>query len=486
MRLSRHEGRPALPRHRHPGAAAAFVSVALATLPALPAPGGPQGEAAAEPGPAEGYALVGQLSSEDRQARREAAERLVAAGDESLVPGLVDSMFFTPRFYRGDVVRVLEELTGEALGKRYHEWVEYVGERTDLVPAAGYMELKLSLLSRIDPRYAAVFYPGAPARIRLEEIVWGGVKLDGIPSLDDPRHVPASEAGYLKDRERVFGVSLGGEHRAYPRRILSWHEMLNDVVGGEPVVLSYCTLCGSGILYSTRTPSGEARTFGTSGLLYRSNKLMYDRQSYTLWSNLTGEPVVGRLARSPAGLPMLPMTLTTWGEWRTLHPDTTVLTLDREMERRWGFDYQPGAADRARRGVEFPVWQRDDTLERDAEVYALRAGAAAKAYPVERVVEEGVVNDAVGDLAVVLVGERESGAVRSYRRGELTFRAGPAAGELLDGAGRAWRVTEGALVPGEAAAAAGLAPLPREPGHVAFWFGWYGFYPHTEVYTGSG
>jgi hypothetical protein len=289
--------------------------------------------------------------------------------------------------------------------------------------------------------------------------------------------------------ELVFGVSAGGEHRAYPRRILSWHEMANDVVGGEPVTLSFCTLCDSAVLYSGRLASGQVLTFGTSGLLYRSNKLMVDRPTGTLWSNLLGEAVVGPLAGGSAGaeepgggpsrLEPLPVTLTTWAAWRSLHPETTVLALEPERGRRWGFDYSPGAADRAREGVSFPVWQKSGRLDPKAEVYALRVGGAPKAYPVERLEAEGVVNDAVGGELVVLVSDPESGAVRAYRRGGRSFRRTEGGG-LADQEDRRWRLTEEALVPPEDAA--GLEPLERLPGHVTFWFGWFGFFPDTEVY----
>ena len=350
-----------------------------------------------------------------------------------------------------------------------------MGRREDLVPKAGYLAFKAELFSRIDPRYKTVLYAGAPARIRLEEIVFGGVPLEGIPALDQPAHVAAAEAKYLTDSERVFGVSAGGEQRAYPLRILDWHEMLNDVVGGEPVTLSYCTLCGSGVLYATRTPAGTAYTFGTSGLLYRSNKLMIDRQTLSLWNNLTGEPAVGRLARSPVRLPVLPLTITTWKEWRTRHPGTTVLALDREMERRWGFSYLPGAADRRRAGVSFPVWPKSKALDPKAEVYAVRLGDQAKAYPVERALKERVINDRLGSEPLVVVADAESGAVRAYRRGGLAFAPGARPGELVDGEGRRWTVGEDSLT--LEAADPAVPPLKRLPGHQAFWFGWYSFFP---------
>src|SRR5206468_9837405 len=127
--------------------------------------------------------------------------------------------------------------------------------------------------------------------------------VEGIPALERPPAVPAPAAAYLEDGERVFGASVGGARRAYPLRILGWHEMANDVLGGEPVTLSYCTLCGSALLVSGRTAAGDL-TFGTSGLLYRSNKLMLDRKTGTLWGNLTGEAVLGPLAAPPGGPPL--------------------------------------------------------------------------------------------------------------------------------------------------------------------------------------
>lgn len=228
-------------------------------------------------------------------------------------------------------------------------------------------------------------------------------------------------------------------------------------------------------MYSARTPAGGAYTFGTSGLLYRSNKLMYDRQTFTLWSNLTGEPVLGRLAGSPVRLAMLPVGLTTWEEWRRRHPDTTVVKLDGGFGARWNFEYRPGAADRARAGVSFPVWRKSRALPDKEEVFGLRLSGAARAYPVEAVTREGVVNDVLGNEPVVIVGDRDSGAVSAYRRGGRTFKSARNVFELLDESGRAWRVEEDALTsPAER--------LPRLAGHVVFWFAWYAFFPDTEVY----
>lgn len=135
----------------------------------------------------------------------------------------------------------------------------------------------------IDPNFTAFLYSGVRHSIRLEEIAWGGVNKDGIPSLDNPALINAEDAEYLKEDDLVFGVSINGDTRAYPLRIMDWHEMFNDVIGGVPVALAYCTLCGSGILYETDMGDGkEPIIFGSSGFLYRSNKLMYDKQTHSL------------------------------------------------------------------------------------------------------------------------------------------------------------------------------------------------------------
>ncbi len=437
----------------------------------------------------EAYAPLRGLFSELEGERRAAARKLIESKDPSLVPGLVDALFFLPKARRAEAVSALEALTGERAGDpgtRYHDWVELVARRPELRPREGYAAWKAELFARIDPRYREVLLQ-APARIRLEEVVWGGVPLEGIPALDLPRAVPADQAGYLEDGERVFGVSIGGEQRAYPLRILGWHEMVNDVVGGEPVSLSYCTLCGSGVLFGTHRQGTAPFTFGTSGLLYRSNKLMIDRQTGTLWSNLTGEPVLG----PGSALPVLPLTLTTWQDWRTRNPRTTVLALDRGLAERWGYDYSPGAADRKRRGVSFPAGpagparpdgQGASALEPGAEIFAVRLRNLAKAYPVDLVLREKVVNDRLGENPLVIVGDSQSGAVRAYRSGGRTFAPGSRPDELVDGTGVRWTAGEDSLSPSGPEA---FAPLERIPGHQAFWFGWFSFFPESELYRGG-
>ena len=433
-----------------------------------------------------GYLLVRDLLSESRKERRAAADQIVEGGDKGLVFGIVDALFFIPNPLRKEAFDALEGLTGESVGKSYWDWVELAGRLgEELRPTAGYDRWKVILLSKIDPGYQEILYEGAPMKIRLEEVVPGGVRIDGIPSLDDPPMVSPDEARYLDDDEQVFGVVIGDQARAYPLRFLDWHEMLNDRVGDRAITLSYCTLCGSGVLYATDVRGGPAWRFGTSGLLYRSNKLMFDRRTRTLWSNLYGEPVIGRLAEAPEDhrLEILPMTRTSWADWRKHHPDTLVVQLTKELKkagRKFGFDYRPEKANQAREGVSFPVWKKNDALAPETEIYTLRSGSAVRAYPLEVLHQARVVNDLVGDQPVVLLADPESGAVRAFDRPSAGLSFGWDSGRLVDDQGRNWQVSDQQLVPsgfeGEA--------LGRRPGHFAYWFGWYAFFPRTEVYQG--
>jgi hypothetical protein len=385
-------------------------------------------------------------------------------------------------------IRALETLSGETFGGNWAEWIEWYGA-TDLVPPPGFTTWKGQLLGGIDPRFEDFLLDGHPSTIRTEEIQWGGVMVDGIPALDNPTMISPDEAGYLEPEEPVFGISINGDHRAYPLRILDWHEMANDVVGGVPVSLAYCTLCGAGIAYHGLASDGEVYTFGSSGFLFRSNKLMYDRQTRTLWNQLTGEPVLGELVGSGIKLELLPVVLTSWADWLEQHPDTKVLDISTGYSR----PYDLGAAYGgyfASEDLMFPVWQRSDLLEDKARIYALQVEGIPKAYPVANLIEEQVVNDRIGGTNLVVVAARgdvtvepnpivrynAGGEVRAFQRGEQTFRPGTDPDTLLDDRGVVWLVTESALVSLEGES------LARINGHLAYWFGWFSFFPNTLLY----
>ncbi len=222
---------------------------------------------------------------------------------------------------------------------------------------------------------------------------------------------------------------------------------------------------------------GTTYVFGSSGFLFRSNKLMYDQQTKSLWHHLTGEPVVGPLADSGIKLTVLPIVTTRWRDWLSEHPDTVVLDLNTGYSR----DYTPGrpyGVYFASPNTMFPVSPRDDRLSTKAWVFALRLGGQPKAYPLETLEQERVVNDTVGGVRLVIVAAPGARTARAYERGGHTFRAGPKPNEVVDGAtGQVWSVEEEVLVhrpSGER--------LPRLGGHLAYWFGWFAFYPNTLLY----
>ena len=276
----------------------------------------------------------------------------------------------------------------------------------------------------------------------------------------------------------MFGVRINGDARAYPLRILDWHEMFNDVVGGVPVALAYCTLCGSGILYETKLPGRQRFVFGSSGLLYRSNKLMYDRRTNSLWNQFTGRPVVGALTGSGIELVALPVTITSWKRWLERHPDTKVLSLQTGYNR----DYRPGRPYGeyfASPDLMFPAVVADARLQPKDYVFALRVGGHEKAWPLTAFDGGQVINDRIEDLNVVLIGDAATRTVQAYAADGHSFTGAPDGPDSLLSEGRIWKVGEEALI-GPAG-----ERLKRLPGHIAYWFAWRGFRGDKPLYGGK-
>ena len=427
-----------------------------------------------------GYRDVAKLLLDDGEARDDAKETLLASKDTTLLAALNDVLVFFHVIERHREVRevadMMTEIAGDKVPRNRMGSVKWIGRHEEIQPKPGYLDFKASLFAHYDPNFRRFLDPSYRFLIRPEEIVWGGVTKDGIPALTNPGHVPASDAEYLRGSDRVFGVFIHGEARAYPHRIMGWHEMANDVVGGVPVSLSYCTLCGSGILYDGRV-DGTTYTFGSSGLLYRSNKLMYDHQSESLWSNLTAEPVSGQLVDSGYKLKMLPVVVTTWQTWRELHPETKVLDVDTGYER----DYEQGPHDDdyfRSKDTMFPVWLESDRLETKEWIFALIVNGRPKAYPLDVLKKKGIVHDRLGGKDLVLIADRRTRAVRAFEAGGRRFWKAKVEGQLIETTSRTpWKLTEEFLVD-----ESGTKTLARLPGHNAYWFGWYAFYPSTEVY----
>jgi hypothetical protein len=171
------------------------------------------------------------------------------------------------------------------------------------------------------------------AVLDLAEIRDGGPPKDGIPAIDEPRFRPVAEVDDLSDTEAVIGLTVSGESRAYPLRILTWHEIANDVIGGVPVAVTYCPLCNAAIVFNRRL-DGAVLDFGTTGKLCHSDLVMYDRQSESWWQQYSGEAIVGRYAGRT--LEMLPARLESWAEFRARAPDGLVLVPERPEARPYG------------------------------------------------------------------------------------------------------------------------------------------------------
>ena len=244
-------------------------------------------------------------------------------------------------------------------------------------------------------------------------------------------------------------------------------------------------------MYSTII-NGQATTLGTSGMLYRSNKVMYDRLTFSLWSQLLGIPVVGPLAGSGIKLRLFPVSLTTWVEWVVEHPDTTVLSLETGVYPASSYPPESSPASlyfdyREDPETRFPVWNRDDRLETKDEVLGLSINDVAKAYPVEVIREERLINDLIGGSEVVIVASSNSSAARVYERSGREFSLPDSVApvglpvSLVDSAGVEWRVTEDALV----SSADPSETLRRVYSQISFWFGWFAFHPETLLYDGE-
>lgn len=412
------------------------------------------------------FAISQQLLIGAAEAREDAADRLIARGQSDVVPSLVLLM----RIGGAHIAtrRALAALTGEDI-LTWREAMHYQEAHPEIAPHQSYYDLKLWYWGGIDKGFLDFFDDPSnrsASRIRFEEITWGGALADGIPPLDMPALVAADEAYYLLDTDLVFGVAINGDARAYPLRIMGWHEMLNDVIGGVPVALAYCTLCGAGILFETQVEDREEPfIFGSSGLLYRSNKLMFDRETKSLWNQFTGEPVLGPLAHSGIALNILPSIITSWADWRRQHPETQALSLETGHIR----NYDSGVVYRdyfASPDLMFPTITDQSRLLQKDHVFGIRTAGGAKAWPLSAFGDTPVINDRVGFSNVVLIGDATTRTVRAYDRGDLTFSGTATA---LTGPDGAWTLSEDALTGPSG------QRLSRVAGHVAYWFAWDGY-----------
>ena len=383
---------------------------------------------------------------------------LADSGDARLAWILSDLLRF---FYVGDIhdgaVSAFERLTGARLND------DPVAERSswqsvtdhliawDLPAFDGYADYKHRLFLLVEPRWEPLFAdPDSTIDWRL--VSWGGVRIDDrafgdqrvcaqgcIPALDDPAVTDAAGGSWYSDDGIVFAVTINDEARAYPRHIMEIHEMVNDTLGGRRIGMPYCTLCGSAQAYFTDdVPAGvETPVLRTSGLLARSNKVMYDLVTKSVFDTFTGEALSGPLREREVILNQATVVTTTWGEWKAAHPDTTIIAEDGGIGRRYPLDPLRGRDDD---GPIFPIGDMDATLGVHDQVF-------------------GVVLDDGTPVAFPVTAA--AAALRAGRDVELagvTLR--------LDGGG-----------------VRAVDPAGDEiEGHQAFWFAWSQFMPTTLLW----
>lgn len=344
--------------------------------------------------------------------------------------------------------------------------------------------------------------PGAEREFRTDfsrhtvpyaEILSGGPPKDGIPALDRPRFVDVAAANeWLHDQEPVILVRVGDDARAYPLQILMWHEIVNDTVGDLPLAVTYCPLCNTGIAFIRRVDE-QVLDFGTTGRLRFSNLIMYDRQTESWWQQADGEAIAGELAGRR--LSFYPALLVAWADFKAAYPHGRVLSRETGYRRDYGRNPYVGYDAIRTRPFLYEGPETPATLLAMARVLTLDLGGEAVAYPYEVLAREGVVNDTVGGMPVVVFWQagtasalddaavamgRDVGAAAAFaaeldgRR--LTFRREARAIRDVE-TGSTWDVL-GRAIAGELNGRQ-LTPVV---GINHFWFSWAAFRPDTRVY----
>ncbi|MEM9076068.1 MAG: DUF3179 domain-containing protein [Bacteroidota bacterium] len=389
---------------------------------------------------------------------------------------LLEAIYFArSKRHSNKLLQILEQKTGKNYGLDYDKWFQWIWSKESAYPDA-YFEYKSKLHQLIDPKFGKYFLNRShQSTIRLDEVRWGGVLQDGIPPLRNPKMKRPLEATYLKDNAVVFGIEVNGDARAYPKQILAWHEMFVDEVGGVPVAGVYCTLCGTVILYKTEH-KGFNHTMGTSGFLYRSNKLMYDKATQSLWSTLEGEPVIGPLVGKGIQLDYLSVVTTTWGEWKKRHPDTQVLSLDTGHRR----DYREGVAYRdyfATDDLMFTVPEIDRSLKNKDEILAIRLPEKTSenlAISSRFLKRKTLYKNKIGDVLFTVFTDK-SGAHRVFKTDSIDFQEYDGNRTAKDSKGKTWTVKENSLEGPDG------KTLERFHSFNAFWFGYKAAYPNVTL-----
>lgn len=389
---------------------------------------------------------------------------------------LLESLYFSQNStIYSKLVRLFEQKTNQKFNGDFDTWFQYIWNKEKSYTKE-YYEFKAKLHKSIDPKFYTYFSDRADESvIRLDEVRWGGVLQDGIPPLRNPQMLAATDATYLSDSNIVFGINVNGDARAYPKRILAWHEMFVDTVGDTPVAGVYCTLCGTVILYKTEH-QGINHELGTSGFLYRSNKLMYDKATQSLWSTLEGEPVIGPLVGKGIQLDYLSVVTTTWGEWKKRHPETTVLSLNTGHRR----DYGEGIAYKSYFDTDelmFTIPKIDKSLKNKDEILSIRLPKVTDeniAISSKYLKKHPQYTSEIAGITYTVFTDK-TGAHRAFFTEGVTFKKYDGHSTVYDDQGEKWTIEEEKMINTKG------KTLERFQTHNAFWFGYKAAFPETKL-----
>lgn len=417
------------------------------------------------------------IKREDEQASNHAIKEITENWHSGLIPMALETVSFVwTSPHRPALIKLLKGETENINVFGVEQWYQWLWNNAEFKADASYHDFKSKLYRTIDPKFEK-YFKGREAltRIRLDEIQWGGVRQDGIPPLRNPKMISVQEASYLDDDNIVFGIEINGDVRAYPKRILAWHEMFTDTIGGVDIAGVYCTLCGTVIPFKTNI-DGKNYELGTSGFLYRSNKLMYDKGTQTLWSTTRGTPVLGPLVNKDIELEYESVVTTTWGEWKKRHPNSIVLALDTGHKRDYGED----VAYNHYFGTDALMFRTpfdDKRLKNKREILALRFPAAPKqqlAIDTHFLSKNPLYSNRIGAQKFVVLTDK-SGANRVYDPKGVLFNHYDGESTVIDSQGEKWALSESELIAGNG------TTLERLPYHRAFWFGWRAAFPQTKL-----
>jgi len=274
--------------------------------------------------------------------------------------------------------------------------------------------------------------------ISMEYMKDGGPPRDGIPSIDNPEFLIIQEAGFMQDEDRILGISFNGVSKAFPVKILNFHEIVNDKFGDHPVVVTFCPLCGSGLAFDALIEDGR-KTFGVSGLLYNSDVLLYDRQTETLWSQIMSKAVSGPLVGHK--LKVFQTYNTSWKEWKTQHPNTLVLSTNTGYDKDYSRDPYPDYYESEK--VWFPVANTNDAMHAKTKVIGLDINGTYKAYPFPELkkAKKPIRDQVDGKEILIHFNKKEESAYITDANEKII------------------------------------------PSTTLFWFAWVAFHPGTEIYS---